>query len=467
MNEMTLSGLSLTIMDFHKSTKFPQNSMYQDERQKWSDDYLTKLQIFYDYILSLDKETIDKVDYRLLNVQLPVFNLAYLGINVRPHIELWVKIYRYVFGSFIEKINNRYMSSSRWKKPYLKILFASNRINKFSSVVRDRGQIIAGISKDPCFSVDILTELPIIDLVKPLYTNCNILQSKTLLENLSLVGNGRYDIIIYPDLHMDPATSLLPLFRLAPVQITTFGHSETSGLCDYFITSKYFMTPNSNSHFTENVYRMNSLNMKYSHIVSDEHRKKFKDRSFFSLTDTQNVYVCSSSSFKLGAEMIDIFQKIVSRDKNSVIIITKLSEDLDKDLFMAIGKKLSVDEMSRIRFINRLDTMTMMNLLEVADVFLESYPFGNLNTTFECFEAGLPVITYPTEKMNGRFTYGLYTKMDVLDYIAVSLDDYVDIAVKVATEKDILRRKEIKEQSAILFNEEQSVKEWIDLLKSL
>ena len=51
-----------------------------------------------------------------------------------------------------------------------------------------------------------------------------------------------FDIIIYPEIGMCQQTRFISFSRLAPIQINTWGHSDTSGLpnIDYFVSSKYF-----------------------------------------------------------------------------------------------------------------------------------------------------------------------------------------------------------------------------------
>ena len=50
------------------------------------------------------------------------------------------------------------------------------------------------------------------------------------------------DVLVYTDVGMDPFTSLLPYARLAPTQVSLWGHHGTSGLeaGDYFVVGDGF-----------------------------------------------------------------------------------------------------------------------------------------------------------------------------------------------------------------------------------
>ena len=74
-------------------------------------------------------------------------------------------------------------------------------------------------------------------------------------------------------------------------------------------------------------------------------------------------------------------------------------------------------------------------LLSIADVIIDPYPFGGCNTSFSAFSMGIPIVTMPADFINGRFTYGLYKKMNIMDLVAYNMEDYVKLANKCAMDK--------------------------------
>jgi predicted O-linked N-acetylglucosamine transferase (SPINDLY family) len=67
-----------------------------------------------------------------------------------------------------------------------------------------------------------------------------------------------------------------------------------------------------------------------------------------------------------------------------------------------------------------------------------------MNTDLEAFSFGLPVVTLPTNLQRGRHTLGMYRKMGFTSCVANDPGDYVDIAVRIAT--DSVARDEAREQ---------------------
>ena len=109
------------------------------------------------------------------------------------------------------------------------------------------------------------------------------------------------------------------------------------------------------------------------------------------------------------------------------------------------------------------------SLLKNCDVALDSYPFGGCNTTFECMALNVPVITLPSDFINGRFTFGIYKTMGINELIARDCNDYINLAIQYAND-DNLREKicnKISENNHKIFMQKNSIDDWDILLKDL
>ena len=64
---------------------------------------------------------------------------------------------------------------------------------------------------------------------------------------------------------MNSETYMLACCRLAPIQMNTWGHSETSGIdtLDYFMSSRYYETETAQDNYTEKLIRLDSLCTQY------------------------------------------------------------------------------------------------------------------------------------------------------------------------------------------------------------
>ena len=118
------------------------------------------------------------------------------------------------------------------------------------------------------------------------------------------------------------------------------------------------------------------------------------------------------------------------------------------------------DAMSRVRFLPRAPLSEFLNVLSLADVILDTWPFGGGNTAYQAFAAGAPVVTLPSAYVRGRSTMALYHRMGVADAIAAEPEDYIQIALRLGRDKDenadISRR--IRESSGTLFRDVGAIK---------
>ncbi|MEZ0368248.1 MAG: hypothetical protein ACAI44_04080, partial [Candidatus Sericytochromatia bacterium] len=105
----------------------------------------------------------------------------------------------------------------------------------------------------------------------------------------------------------------------------------------------------------------------------------------------------------------------------------------------------------------------------LADVMLDPFYFGGGTTSYEALGLGVPIVTWPGERLHGRITYAYYRKMDVLDCVAYSPEDYVRLAVELATRPELNAavRARIRAASHKLFENRQAVEEVADCLLRL
>jgi hypothetical protein len=91
-----------------------------------------------------------------------------------------------------------------------------------------------------------------------------------LFSNRQQILKENFDIIIYPEIGMCQQTRLIAFSRLAPIQINTWGHSDTSGLpnIDYFVSSKYFNSKEDQNHYSEKLILFDSLGTYYYDVFN-------------------------------------------------------------------------------------------------------------------------------------------------------------------------------------------------------
>lgn len=273
------------------------------------------------------------------------------------------------------------------------------------------------------------------------------------------VQSHQLDLILYCDIGMEPTAYFMAFSRLAPVQCVTWGHPVTTGLpaMDYFLSSQHLEKPKAQENcYTETLIQFPHVNVYYQ----KPQIQTPKTRQELGLNKEKTLYVCAQSLYKFHPDFDEVLKGILERDANGEIILinaeqTHVVSDLRKRWATTVG---SVQQ--RIQLINSLKYDEYLNLMNLADITLDPFPFGGGNTQLESFAFGTPVITKPDDYLKGRITGALYHQMaelepEVLFCLATTSEEYIEKALYLGQHPEFrqqLRQKILNTHPAIFEN---------------
>jgi len=371
----------------------------------------------------------------------------------------------------------------------IKVGFISDFVVSLHSVAKDRLGIIKYLYNDPEFDVKIMTRKVETDIFFDSFIFADMstsdlivkMDSNDLVKNRQQIADEQFDIIVYPEIGMCPETRWMAFSRLAPIQIATWGHSDTSGLpnIDYFVSSKYFNSPDDQSHYSEKLILFNSLGTYYHnicHILKQHPEFATHDSTVFRKNiiektgiQNPNIYGCLQSFFKTHPSFVKMLDNILKLDSNGVIVILSSKDgELDNERYIKYINA-GITHNDRLHFIYRKPLSQHALDIISCDLILDYYPFGGFNSTIESLSLGKICITRPGKRISGKFTQGLYEKMGITEFICKTDDEYVKKAVEYGTncEKRTEYENCIMENIHKLFEETESVEEWKTLLKNI
>jgi predicted O-linked N-acetylglucosamine transferase (SPINDLY family) len=237
---------------------------------------------------------------------------------------------------------------------------------------------------------------------------------------------------------MEPVSYFLAFSRLAPVQCVTWGHPVTTGIdtVDYFISSEHQETPDSEHYYSEKLVRLSALPACY---YAPPDIDSTKGRADYGLPEGCWLYLCPHSLFKFHPEFDEIIAAILRRDPTGTFV---LMEGHYPQWTVHLKERFTgtmPDVADRVTFLPRLGYADYLRVMQLADVMLDPLHFGGGKTSLDALSLGVPIVTLPGKLMRGRATYACYRKMDVLDCVASSKEDYVEKAVAIATDEDLRR----------------------------
>jgi predicted O-linked N-acetylglucosamine transferase (SPINDLY family) len=100
----------------------------------------------------------------------------------------------------------------------------------------------------------------------------------------------------------------------------------------------------------------------------------------------------------------------------------------------AVFQKYGQDWSDYVVMLPWLPKKKYQRVQQLADIYLDTIGWSGGTTTLEALAYDLPVVTLPGEFFRTRMSYGILKQMGVLDTVADSLDDYIEIAVRLGND---------------------------------
>jgi predicted O-linked N-acetylglucosamine transferase (SPINDLY family) len=281
---------------------------------------------------------------------------------------------------------------------------------------------------------------------------------KSFREWVGAIVDEQLDVLIYPEIGMEPTTFKLASLRLAPIQAVSWGHPETSGLptIDYYLSAQDFEPEAAQDNYRER-------------LVSLPHLGTYFDTSAISYVDLDlaefgvdtdvPILLCPGAPFKYQPQHDWMLVEIARRLKHCQLLFfhhvrENLSAKLEERLESAFDKAGLFFHAHGV-FLPWLKPEAFHAVMRKADVFLDTVGFSGFNTAMQAIECCLPVVTKDGRFMRGRLASGILKRMGLNELIANTDEQYVQIAVNLASDKDYaLRiRERIAKDRSVLFRD--------------
>jgi len=270
------------------------------------------------------------------------------------------------------------------------------------------------------------------------------------------------DVLIYPEIGMDPGTALMAGLRLAPVQAMAWGHPVTSGLptVDYFLSSDLMEPLNSESQYSEQLVRLPNLSICYAR---PDLGVAAKTRADFGFPHESTVYLSCQSLYKYLPQY-DWILPAIAREVTAARfvflahLVPAITEKFRSRLRQAFDE-VGLDMDAHCTFLPRLSQRDYYDLNLNADIYLDTMGWSGGNSTIEAVTAGLPVVTCPGSLMRARHSYAVLKCLSVEETIGGSPQNYIDIAVRLGQDTDWRREVTSKMQfgEARLFDDREAI----------
>jgi protein O-GlcNAc transferase len=285
---------------------------------------------------------------------------------------------------------------------------------------------------------------------------------------LEPIRDAGFDVLYHWEVGSDVNNYFLPFFRLAPVQCTSLGVLETSGIrqIDYYLSPDIVEPAKAQDHYSETLLRAITL---LSYHTRLQLPSASKSREQFGFEKNQHLYFCPHKIQKFHPDMDPLIAGILQQDPQGIVVIPEdISGYAARNLHARFEKTIA-GVSHRIIFVPYLKLPDYLSLTAAADVLLDPIYYGGGLTAYDGFSLNKPTVTLPTRFARGRFTYGLYRQMEMTDCVVTTPEEYVQQSVRLGSDRDYREfvLQGLQNKSDVLFEDMAIVREYERIFQDL
>jgi predicted O-linked N-acetylglucosamine transferase (SPINDLY family) len=266
---------------------------------------------------------------------------------------------------------------------------------------------------------------------------------------IDISGTGDRDVAhLIRSLDVDIAVDLMgytsdsrPIlrFRPAPVQVNYLGYSGTLGVpyIDYIIADRIVIPPGQMAGYSEAV-----VHLPNSYMPTDSAREispLTMTRADAGLPEDGIVFASFNNSYKITPAVFDVWMRLLKSIEKSALWLADTNPVARRNLLKEAKNRGVASE--RIVFAARTATTAEhLARLQLADLVLDTLPYGGHASTCDALWAGVPVVTCAGDAFAGRVAASLLAAVGLPELTTSSIDAYEALARTLATDRAELKK---------------------------
>ncbi len=263
-----------------------------------------------------------------------------------------------------------------------------------------------------------------------------------------LIRADGIDILVDLSSHTQGNRLLVFARKPAPVQVAYGGSAMTTGLTtmDYRLTDRFLSPPDSPEWSSEELIRMPDVVACYSPPVEAP--------AVSSLPALANGYVtfsCFNNLVKVTPRAVALWSRILRALPEARFIMKDraLADTTQRARYLGLFRDNGI-EAERIELLLRTPMAEYLATYGRVDIALDPFPYNGCTTTCEALWMGVPAVTLAGVLANGRVGVTLLANVGLSRLIATTPEEYVRIAVELATDRQALAllRAELRSRMA-------------------
>lgn len=246
------------------------------------------------------------------------------------------------------------------------------------------------------------------------------------------IADDKIQILVDINGYTNSARSKVLAMRPAPIIVNWLGFPGTMGTPyhNYIVADEYIIPPGSERYYTEKVLRLPCYQ------PNDRKRLITKEapvRADAKLPEDALVFCCFNGIHKITPFTWRRWMQILKAVPNSVLWLLDGMAPTNKRL-----KELAVEhgvDAERIIFARKKHNPDHLARYPLADLFLDTTPYGAHTTSSDALWMGVPVLTFPGRSFASRVCGSLVTSAGLPELVCATPDEFVARAIELGNDK--------------------------------
>ncbi|WP_333428936.1 O-linked N-acetylglucosamine transferase family protein [Microcoleus sp. F4-D5] len=244
----------------------------------------------------------------------------------------------------------------------------------------------------------------------------------------------------------------LAMHRLARVQTTSFCSPTTTGIrhMDYYIAGQ-FTAPDASyeEQYREQLAVLQGSGFCFKYPTESEVATVKPTRQSLGISDNTTVFISGANFYKILPELRESWVKILAAVPDSILILYPFGPAWTRTYpatpfvnnLNAVCAKYGVNN-NRLRFVKQLPSRAdVKEFLQLADVYLDSYPYAGATSLIDPLQVGLPVVVVEGNALRFRQGSAMLRELQMSDLIAYDEASYIQLAVTLGTNQQLRQQK--------------------------
>jgi predicted O-linked N-acetylglucosamine transferase (SPINDLY family) len=250
----------------------------------------------------------------------------------------------------------------------------------------------------------------------------------------TLIRRDEIDVLVDVNGYTKHARTKVFAYRPAPVIVSFCGYPGTMGspFHQYMIADEHIVPVENEIYYTEKVLRIAcNQPLDRKRVIASK-----PSRQEAGLPEDAFVYACFNGMQKITANCFDRWMKILLATPGSVLWLLAGDEDANIRLRQLAEQKGVAPE--RLIFAPKAPNANHLARIGVADLFLDTFPYGAHSTASDAITMGLPILTMPGNGFASRFCASIIAAAGVPELTCATPEAYVERAIGFARDRQSL-----------------------------